>query len=110
MIEGLQVDVQSEELKRILLSRVDYHNNKADLYSKKAAELRASIANVEEDVEFGKVSNGKDISSNMTSQAKDHKDKATHFQFMLDHVVQNDVYRLAQEDLQMLGIASTRYF
>lgn len=110
MINGLQVDVKSAELKKIVQSRVDYHNEKASLYEKQAEKLRQTIQNVEEDVEYGKVTNGSDVSQNMNQKAREHKDKAIHFQFLLEHVIQDDVYRLNQADLQLLGIAGGRYY
>jgi hypothetical protein len=84
MINGLQVDVKSVELKGIIKSRIEYHTDKAQTYEKQA----------------GKLKEGK---------AREHKDKAIHFQFLLDHVILDDVYRLGPSDLQLLGIASRGY-
>lgn len=109
MINGLQVDVKSAELKSIIKGRVDYHTDKAEAYEKQAVKLRATIANIEEDVSHGKVSHGSDVSQSMDVKARDHKDKAVHFQFLLDHVIQDDVYRLGPADLQLLGIAQRSY-
>lgn len=110
MINGLQVDVQSEELKKIIKSRVDYHLAKVAAYEQQAERLKTSIKDVEEDVEYGKVSGGTDMVSSMAKQAKEHKDKAIHFQFMLDHVILNDTYRLGQQDLALLGIAGRNFY
>lgn len=109
MIEGLQVDVKSDELGKILQGRVDYHSSKAKAYEEQSTKLRATMKNIEEDMEVGKVSNG-DPAQSMDQKAREHKDKAVHFQFMIDHVIQNDVYRLSQQDLSLLGISPARFY
>lgn len=108
MIQGLQVDVKSDELKSIIEERFKHHTERSEVYAKKAEELKKTIAGLEEDLLVGKVSNGT-ASDSLETKAREHKDKATYFKFMLDHVIQNDVYRLAQEDLKRLGI-STHYY
>lgn len=104
MVEGLQFDIQSEELKKIIQSRIDYHIDRAQLYRVKAEEIRKSLEGVEEKT-IGKVSNAGPTES-LETKAREHTDKLVHFKFMLDHVIINDVYRLSQQDLQLLGIAS----
>lgn len=108
MIQGLQVDVKSAELKSILQERLKYHEDKSVALAKEAEKLRKVITNIEEDMTVGKVSSG-DVSQNLDSKAKEHKDKASYYKFMIDHVIQDDVYRLGQEDLGRLGIA-TRFY
>ncbi len=110
MINGLQVDVKSAELKSIIKSRIEYHSEKAEAYQKQAVNLRKTITNIEEDVGIGKVSNGADVGQSMETKAREHKDKAIHFQFLLDHVILDDVYRLGPSDLQLLGIAQRGYY
>ena len=109
MIQGLQVDVKSAELKSILEGRVEYHSSKAKAYEEQSLKLRATMKNIEEDMEVGKVSNG-DPAQSMDQKAREHKDKAVHFQFMIDHVIQDDIYRLGQNDLSLLGISPVRGF
>lgn len=108
MVEGLQFDVKSEELKKIIETRVKYHTEKFEVYESKAAGLREALKGVDEET-HGKVSNASPVSS-LEDKARQHKDKAIHFQFMLDHVIVNDMYRLSQNDLHMLGISPDRHF
>lgn len=107
MINGLQIDVKSDELVKILKERLDYHEKKHVAYEKKAAELGAQIKNIEEDMEVGKVSGGTPVEQ-LNNKAREHKEKAAYYKFMIEHVIQNDIYRLSQEDLSRLGI-TTRY-
>ena len=108
MIQGLQVDVKSDELKAIIEERFKHHTDRSEVYAKKAEELKKSIAGLEEDLAVSKVSNGS-AADGLEGKSREHKDKATYYKFLLDHVIQNDVYRLGQEDLKRLGI-STHYY
>lgn len=108
MIEGLKVDVKSEELVKILTERMQHHLERSEAYNKKAAELKATLSGLEEDLSVGKVSNNS-ASGGLETKAREHKDKSTYYKFLLDHVIQNDTYRLDQADLERLGV-SVRYF
>lgn len=108
MINGLLLDVKSSELKGILEERLKYHEDKRDLYELKAKELNKMVAGIEDDMQVGKVSGGTPV-ENLERQAKDHKEKAGYFKFMLDHVIQDDIYRLDQSDLVRLGITVRVY-
>jgi hypothetical protein len=109
MVQGLQIDVKSEELIKILKERLDHHQAKADTYEAKAKELGAQIKAIEEDMEFGKVSGGTPIEQ-LSKKAREHKDQAVWYNFMITHVVQQDTYRLDQRDLQRLGISGATYY
>jgi L-lactate utilization protein LutC len=105
----LQIDVPSDELIKILKERLEHHKNKADTYEKKAKELGAQIAAIEEDMEVGKVSGGTPVEQ-LSKKAREHRDQANWYTFMIDHVVQKDTYRLDQRDLQRLGIAVGNHY
>jgi hypothetical protein len=110
MVEGLQIDVPSEELKRIVAERAEHHATKAATYEAKAKDLQASIKDIEDDLEFGKTSMGATPAASLLNKAREHKDKAIHFKFILEHVIQNDTYRLGQNDLRLLGIATAHHY
>lgn len=105
MIAGLQVDVKSAELKKILEERLDYHVEKAKTYTTAATNLRKSMKDIEEDMSVGKVSSG-NPAANLEQQAKTHTDSSHYYKFMLEHVIQDDVYRLGQDDLRRLGVSA----
>jgi hypothetical protein len=109
MIQGLQIDVQSDELIKILTERLEHHQSKAKTYADKAKELGAQIAAIEEDMEIGKVSGGTPVEQ-LQRKAREHTDQANWYEFMIKHVVQKDVYRLDQRDLQRLGIAVGHHY
>lgn len=109
MIQGLQIDVQPDELIKILQERLEHHQAKSETYEKKAKELGAQIAAIEEDMEVGKVSGGTPVEQ-LARKAKEHKEQANWYDFMIKHVIRNDVYRLDQRDLQRLGIAVGHHY
>lgn len=78
------------------------------MYELKAKELTKMVAGIEDDISIGKMSGGTPV-QNLEHQAKEHKEKAGYFKFMLDHVIQDDVYRLEQSDLVRLGIVVRAY-
>lgn len=104
----MQVDVSSDELLKILKERKKHHDDKSAAYSKQAGELTKVISAIEEDMDIGKVSNGTPAES-MERKAREHSEKARYYEFMIDHVIKNDTYRLSQEDLVRLGITARIY-
>lgn len=109
IIEGLQFDVKSEEVKRIVSERVEHHERKAKAYGEKATELGASIKAIEEDLEVGKVSGGTPLEQ-LQRKSREHADKANQFRFMLEHVIAEGTYRLKVNDLAFLGITVDRLY
>ena len=109
IIEGMQFDVKSEEIKKIVSERLGHHERKAKVYAEKAGELGASIKAIEEDLEVGKVSGGTPI-ERLEQKAREHADKANMFRFMLEHVIVEGTYRLKLSDLSFLGISPDRHY
>ena len=109
MIEGLKIDVKSAELKKILEERYGYHVEKSKTYSAAAQNLLASVKGIEEDMSVGKVSHA-NPAQNLENQARTHHESSNYYKFMLEHVVQDDTYRLGQDDLRRLGIATATQY
>lgn len=106
-IQGLQIDVKSDELVKILKDRLRHHEEKSKVYKSQAARLKETMESIDEDLDIRKVSNGDPVHT-LEDKFREHQDKMAYFQFMLDHVIQNDTYRLGQEDLHKLGISAGR--
>jgi hypothetical protein len=103
MVEGLQVDVSSVELKQIMRDRLDHHTRKAEAYFLQAQQLERSIAGIEDDLELGKVSGGTPI-GRLRDKSREHRERESYFRFMIEHVVKDETYRLGRDDLMILGI------
>ncbi len=74
MIQGLQVDVESAELIKILEERKRHHEEKAQVYETEAATLEASLKKVNEDMKVSKVSSGTPVDQ-MRASAREHRGK-----------------------------------
>lgn len=104
MVQGLLVDVKSDELLSIFKERLVHHQEKSKTYAEQANALAAQLKNIEEDLMTGKVSGGGTPIDTLNKKAREHQDNAHWYDFMIKHVIQNDVYRLDQRDLQRIGI------
>ncbi len=109
MINGLHVDVTSDELKKMLLGRLTYHQEKISFYKEQVAEMRKVDEKLKRDREaIGKTSTQSPIES-LESAVLKHENQSIYYKFMADHVVPSEVYRLSESDLQRLGIQNDRY-
>jgi len=104
IIKGIQIQIGSEELKKILSNLVTRHESKMRAYEDNAKNL-LELAPDEEQV--GKMSNSP--VATLSRSADEHRKKATYFKFLLEHVVDGATYQLTQDDLNKLEIGS-RYF
>lgn len=110
MIEGLQIDVSSTELREMLLGRLEHHKKKIEAYEsqeKQLAELEKKLADDAEQV--SKVSNAGPLTS-VQQALKKHRDQVIYYRFMAEHVVPNETYRLTDADLVRLGVQAERYY
>src|SRR5687767_11848511 len=101
MIEGLKIDVTSEELKTHLDERAKYHRQKADWYSSQVESLRSGG--------LGQNRGSNDPIGSLEASLAAHRDKASYFAFLAQHLIAGEAYRLSQEDLAAIEVAS-RYF
>ncbi len=110
MINGLFVDVKSDELKEMLLGRLKYHQDKVALYKDQVKTMKSVDEKLKADREhIGKTSTQSPIESLETAVQK-HENQVVYYKFMYDHIVPSEVYRLAESDLQRLGVMSDRYY
>lgn len=101
MIEGLKIQIDSDELEAHLNMRVEYHEKKMTFYDEQVRSLRAG------GVAAGHQSN--DPVHSLEGSAKQHRDRASFFRFMADHLIPNETYQLDESDLGRLEIASRYY-
>jgi hypothetical protein len=104
MIEGVKIDISTDELKDHLSERASYHQEKQAFYEGQVESLKAGHVG---EMDKGAISN--DPVSQLEGSARRHKETAALFQFISDHLVPNEVYRLEERDLTRLEVLS-RYF
>ena len=98
MIDGIKIQLKSEELKQHLLDKVKYHQNKNSFYEDQVNALKSG------GIKSEAVTN--DPVSSLEQSAKKHKGKAEYFQFLADHLVADEIYQLSENDLTKLEIIS----
>jgi hypothetical protein len=101
MIEGLKIDVTSEELRTHLDERAKYHRQKADWYASQIEALQSG------GLDRSRGSN--DPLDSLGNSMKAHRDKTSYFAFLAQHLITGETYRLSQDDLSAIEVAS-RYF
>lgn len=101
MIEGLKIEISSEELEDHLDARAEYHEQKMNFYDEQVRNLRAGGV--------GAIAQSNDPVNSLQASAKQHKDRAAFFRFVSDHLILNETYRLDESDLGRLEIASRYY-
>ncbi len=110
IINGLHIDVSSDELKTLLLGRLKYHQDKVGFYEKQLVEMKkVDAALTAEAQEMGKTSTRGPLES-LEQAVKKHKDQTVYYKFMAEHVIANATYRLDEAALLRLGIQGERYF
>src|SRR5262245_7646606 len=107
MIEGLHVDVTSDELKKLLVGRLKYHEEKIALYTQQREKLvEAEKLLAEEAAQMSKFSGSRTPLDSVEESLKQHRRQVIYYKFMAEHVVLNETYRLHENDLSRLGISS----
>jgi hypothetical protein len=105
MIEGLKLSIGSLELQGLCDARVQYHTDKATFFEnevKRLAPVMAEMAN--EAQSQGKFSNSNSMTDSFEQKTAHHKDRATYFKFLANHLIAGESYRLSLEDLRILEI------
>lgn len=108
MIQGLHFDVGSDELSAVLQTRIDQCEKKVVMFeaqAKKQAELTKELGS--EDAEMPKFSG--DQATNLQAKADEYKQKKKEYEFLRDHIIKGETYRLDRSDLNYLGIVKSRY-
>lgn len=107
IINGLHIDIASDELKTLLLGRLSYHELKVSKYEEQMGKMASIDAELAEEAEnIGKYSNTTTAADTIKQSIVKHRDKATYYKFVAKHIVPNATYRLAEADLYRLGIAT----
>lgn len=94
MINGLQVELSSDELRKHLDDRVGFHTKKAFWYEDQIGSLSEGLK------ENPNMSN--DPVSSLRRSLNEHQQKAAFFSVLRDHIIPDEVYRLTEHDLGRL--------
>ncbi len=98
MIEGLNFDISSAEMKVILKKSGEHHAARVLFYRDKLVGFDSPHA-----------SNSTDPASDMRRSLDHHKNEVIKFRFLLEHVIPNETYRLTEAGLRSIGVIPNRY-
>jgi hypothetical protein len=102
VIEGLKVELKTEELRAHLETRAQHHE-------KREAEFAAEVKRVGDAMEGmgpGHSTMGEGLKGAAKRHRDEHASKATFFALLARHLVEGEVYRLDDSDLSRLEFLS----
>lgn len=113
MVENLQLEITSAELKGLLEGRMKFHAHKAEVLTAEMGRLGTVLDDLDEEAEeIGKYAMSNAGNSNpvdtLRSKAKVHRDRATYFKFFAEHIIPNEKYLLSQSDLATIEVTGSR--
>lgn len=110
MIEGIKIQITTEELHAHILKKINHHKEKHLFYKNQADSLEKGV----EADSHGSGSNLSNMSNNpldsLRNSAKKHQQRVEYFRFIADHLVPKETYELTENDLTKLEIISGMYF
>jgi len=104
MIEGLKVDLTGEELRRLLEQRIKHHKEVAADCDQRQFRLRAVTTPNPEDTEEQLAAAWPPYVEHLDRRGERHRDRAEAMQFLHDHLISHEIYRVGQEELELLQL------
>jgi hypothetical protein len=105
VIEGIAVQLKSQELKEHLVKRIAHHSSRAKFY-------RVEEEKFEKEAKDAEIRQGQNTMVNthkaMCDSASQHERAAVYFQFLVDHLIPDEVYRLDTKDLSIIEATDVR--
>jgi len=107
-IQGLKLTMTSAEMKKVMLERIAFHQEKAEWCEKEVDRLEPEVAKFRgEAKKMGKSGRSNNISAaaqNFENEMVRHTDKVTLFTFMSEHLIPDETYILDENDLRKLEV------
>lgn len=109
MIEGIKLDISTDDLRTHLTSRSEYHATRREYYlaeyKRTTQNVIAGESEIDSDEGFATTSNyGQDRT--YIQNAKQHRTKAAFFKFVAQYLIPNETYRLSESDLAKFELAA----
>jgi hypothetical protein len=99
MIEGLKLDISSEELKNHLSKKIAHHKERERFYAEQVASLTKG------GVQPTNYSGGDPVRA-LKEKEERHTSRAELLTFLRDHLIPDQTYRLTEQDLVSIEIVS----
>jgi hypothetical protein len=108
VIEGLKLDVPAEELAQRLSGLIAWHESRAsgcDGRLQRLGEIKNEVQNIDGHLDDLGWDGGYDrLSDALGRKRTHHRERAFVLEFLRDHLVAGEVYRLDAEDLRLAGL------
>ncbi len=108
MIEGLRLDVSAEELVHRLSELIAWHESRAggcDDRLQRLGEIKNGIQNIDAYLDDLGWDGGFDrLAQALARKLMHHRERASVLEFVRDHLVKGEVYRLDLQDLRFAGL------
>src|SRR5438445_766388 len=98
MIEGVRIEITSDELWQHLVKRETYHREKEAWYRGQVESLMKGGV--------GPTGASNNPIESLERSRQEHESKMQLFEFMAGHVIPKEVYRLSESDLARIEIIS----
>src|ERR1700704_3567383 len=98
MIDGLKIELKSDELKTTIQSRADHHKAKVKFYEEQVVALQ------EQGVSQAHITN--DPITGLKNSAQEHRKQYAFFSFVADHIIPNEIYRIDEYGLTRLELTA----
>lgn len=108
MIEGIKLDISTDELRAHLTARSEHHAARREHYLAEYKRKTQSVISAEElmDSDEGFASTSNSIRSDDMGYAKHHRAKASFFKFVAQYLIPSETYRLSESDLAKFELAA----
>ena len=101
MVDGFRIDVTADELVAHLDRRITHHHARAEECEAKLQRLRALESAADEEEDAFHMCGASRIDGLERLVAR-HRNREVFLMFARNHVVASEIYRLSEEDLQLL--------
>jgi hypothetical protein len=101
MIDGFRIDVTAEELVAHLDRQVTHHHERAQECDAKLQQLRALETAADEEEDAFQMCGASRVGALERLVAR-HRNREVFLMFARNHVVASEIYRLSEQDLQLL--------
>lgn len=107
-IQGIKLQMGTDEFKKICEDRIKFHQEKATWADGEVKRLEPETEKFRGEAQAmgksGRSNNVKAALDNFKNEFARHNDKATLFKFMLEHAVPSETYILDENDLRKLEV------
>lgn len=112
MIEGLKIDIKAAELQKLLVDRLNHNKERLAYWQAQRKHIETAMGPLAEEVKDAYSKLGSSSQSPLTTadnNIANHRKQILFYGFTSEHLVQDETYRLSEDDLSRIGISPNRW-